>query len=657
MTAEEISAMEFVSEAQAYDFYYQYARRKGFAIRRSSTKHKGPTGNRIIVMREFVCNREGLRNKKHLTRVDRRREHRRVSRTKCTARLRVLYRTKENKYVLSIFNETHNHELTPAKVVHLHPVYRNISKSDKAQINGLHTHGIRTCHIMGYMVAQKGGYTDVGFTKKDLYNYFDKKMRAIVKDGDVSAALNYLNVKSSTDPMLYAEHSVNGERRLKTLFWADRISRSDYFCFGDVVAFDTTYKKNKYNYPLVIFSGCSNHLQTVIFGVALVSDETTETYKWLLETFLECMQNKYPKGVVTDRDGAMREAIKQIFPDANHRKSMFTNFTPEEFEEFWSNLLKDTGLESNAWVAKTYENKLLWATAYLREKFFGRIRTTSQCEAINAIIKNYVRKKGCIYEFMHNFEQALLGYRNNELVADFKSKFTDPVLLSHLDLIEADAARIYTAEVFMEVKEQISKVVALIRKERFTMGDTKIYMLTKYCDSDYEGQTASDVSSQKLRCSCRLFESRGLPCSHIFYVMKEESIDHIPASLVLSRWTKDAKVGFLNMNSNGDVDSKMMEQARFSAYCSAFTAFCQKASKKNGVYGDIMHDIMKLHQKYCDDEDPDDEDPGNKKVGDPKIVNGKGAPKRKKTRVKSIRHCKYCQSIHHDARNCPEKPE
>ncbi|GAU40239.1 hypothetical protein TSUD_219490 [Trifolium subterraneum] len=61
---------------------------------------------------------------------------------------------------------------------------------------------------------------------------------------------------------------------------------------------------------------------------------------------------------------------------------------------------------------------------------------------------------------------------------------------------------------------------------------------------------------------------------------------------------------------------------------------------------------MKLHQKYCDDEDPE-----NEKVGDPKTVNGKGAPKRKKTRVKSIRHCKYCQSIHHDARNCPEKPE
>jgi zinc finger SWIM domain-containing protein 3 len=189
------------------------------------------------------------------------------------------------------------------------------------------------------------------------------------------------------------------------------------------------------------------------------------------------MQYKYPKGVVTDGDGAMREAIKQILLSATHRlcawhlnknagdnvknkeflsgfkKAMFSNFTPEQFEDyFWSELVKKHQLETNPWVAKTYDNKLLWASAYLRHKFFGRIRTTSQCEAINAIIKNYVRKKGCIFEFMHNYDQALTGYRNNELVADFISNCTGAVLSSHLRSIESHAARIYTTEVFMEVK-------------------------------------------------------------------------------------------------------------------------------------------------------------------------------------------------------------
>nr|KYP72653.1 Protein FAR1-RELATED SEQUENCE 7 [Cajanus cajan] len=127
----------------------------------------------------------------------------------------------------------------------------------------------------------------------------------MIKDGDVSVALSYLEGKAGNDPMF--------------LF---KISYRSYFqCFGDVLAFDTTYKKNKYNIPLVIFSGCNHHSQTTIFGCALLADETTETYTWVLETFLDAIHNKYPRSVVTDGDGVMREAIKQVFPDASHHLS------------------------------------------------------------------------------------------------------------------------------------------------------------------------------------------------------------------------------------------------------------------------------------------------------------------------------------------------
>jgi zinc finger SWIM domain-containing protein 3 len=320
ITADEIVALEFSTVEEAYDFYYRYGKCKGFSIRKHDRRYGGPKSNRKLLMRQFVCSKHGLREKKHLCRLDRKREHRRLTRTDCKARLRVKYKAKKGTYVVSIFVEGHNHELTPSKYVHLHPVFRKISESDKAQIDGLQSHGIRTCHIMGYMVAQKGGYDGVGFTKKDLYNYFDKKMRDITKDGDVEASLNYLNVKSGTDPMLYAKYDADSSNgRMKSLYWADGISRSDYFCFGDVVAFDTTYKKNKYNYPLVIFSGCNHHGQTVIFATALVADETIDTYKWVLSCFLHCMENKHPKAVLTDGDGAMREAIKQVFPHSTHR--------------------------------------------------------------------------------------------------------------------------------------------------------------------------------------------------------------------------------------------------------------------------------------------------------------------------------------------------
>jgi hypothetical protein len=260
---------------------------------------------------------------------------------------------------VTAFEARHNHELTPSKFIHLFPAYRGMTDADKAQIDSLHSNGIQTCHIMGHMVANKGGYDAVGFTKKDLYNYFGKKTIVDIKDGDVVASLSYLRGKAGLDPMLYAKYTIGSNGKLKRLFWADGRSRNDFLCFGDVIAFDATYKKNKYNFPLVIFSGCNNHSQTIIFGAALVSDETTETYKWVLSSFLEAMGNRQPKAVMTDGDLAMREAIRVVFPETCHRlcawhlnknayenvkkkkdfltnfnKAMYSNFTVEEFEEF-----------------------------------------------------------------------------------------------------------------------------------------------------------------------------------------------------------------------------------------------------------------------------------------------------------------------------------
>ncbi|WJX66998.1 hypothetical protein P8452_51499 [Trifolium repens] len=66
-------------------------------------------------MRQFVCNKHGYRDKKHLCKIDMKREHKRLTRTGCASRLRVQYKPKKDRYVVSIFEEGHNHELTPSK--------------------------------------------------------------------------------------------------------------------------------------------------------------------------------------------------------------------------------------------------------------------------------------------------------------------------------------------------------------------------------------------------------------------------------------------------------------------------------------------------------------------------------------------------------------
>jgi len=107
------------------------------------------------------------------------------------------------------------------------------------------------------------------------------------------------------------------------------------------------------------------------------------------------------------------------------------------------------------------------------------------------------------------------GYINNELVADFKSKFSSPMLTTHLHCLESEAAEIYMAKIFQEVKEEIMKGVALSVEEKENNGDLRIMKFTKYLEEGvYE--ILYDESMSAFQCSCRKIESRGVPCSHFF---------------------------------------------------------------------------------------------------------------------------------------------
>ncbi|KAL7237879.1 hypothetical protein ACSBR2_004058 [Camellia fascicularis] len=54
---------------------------------------------------------------------------------------------------------------------------------------------------------------------------------------------------------------------------------TDYGLFGDVVSFDTTFRTNKEYRPLALFSSFNHFRMTVIFGAALLYDETAESFE------------------------------------------------------------------------------------------------------------------------------------------------------------------------------------------------------------------------------------------------------------------------------------------------------------------------------------------------------------------------------------------
>ena len=94
--------------------------------------------------------------------------------------------------------------------------------------------------------------------------------------------MTYLCGKVEESPHFYYKYNVNEENRLCKLLWTDARSRIKYPRFGDVLAFNTTYRTNVYMKPFVILTSVNIYYQSTIFWCALLVDKIVETYIWIL---------------------------------------------------------------------------------------------------------------------------------------------------------------------------------------------------------------------------------------------------------------------------------------------------------------------------------------------------------------------------------------
>ncbi|RYQ98750.1 hypothetical protein Ahy_B07g086528 [Arachis hypogaea] len=241
----------------------------------------------------------------------------------------------------------------------------------------------------------------VTFTKQDMYNKV-RRQRAL-QNGDVNAAIRFLEGVGRVDGKMFWRHRLGPGQHLCDLFWSDGRNQYDYGVFGDVLAFNATYGRNKYNLPVVVFSG----------------------------------------SVITDGDPAMCIAVQRIFPTAHHRlcvwhllrnvtsnicdprftqlfkHCMLADIEIDEFEVMWEAMLEECGVRKVEWVQELYRKKYSWATAYIRGRFFAGIRTTSRCESLHAKLGRFVESRYGVIEFVMNFQRCVDFLRDMRMIWNF----------------------------------------------------------------------------------------------------------------------------------------------------------------------------------------------------------------------------------------------
>ncbi|KAK8717023.1 hypothetical protein V6N13_044307 [Hibiscus sabdariffa] len=173
------------SEDAAYNLYNDYGHDLGFSVRKG--KNRYVFGTKIIRSKDFYCSKQGF---KELEDDEGTKKHNKLeTRTGCPAMIR--FTVQDNQWTVSHFISEHNHELATPSKRHLLRSARSIPTAKANTIDSMVSAGIRPTDVYTYMSNEVRGVENVGFTRRDCYNYVNKHKMMMIEAGDGQSLLNH----------------------------------------------------------------------------------------------------------------------------------------------------------------------------------------------------------------------------------------------------------------------------------------------------------------------------------------------------------------------------------------------------------------------------------------------------------------------------------
>ncbi|XP_059636320.1 protein FAR1-RELATED SEQUENCE 5-like isoform X2 [Cornus florida] len=619
---EPCDAMEFDSEQAARIFYNSYARRIGFSTRVSVYQRSRRDGS--IICRQIVCSREGFRREGGENKSKRQRT---ITRVGCKAQLTVKKQS-SGKWVVTKLVKEHNHELVPPDKVHCLRSHRHVSGPARSLIDTLQAAGMGPSGVMSVLIKESGGINNVGFTKVDCQNYMSSSRQRTLGSGG-QHVFDYLKQMQAEDPGFFCVVQGEIENTSGNIFWADANSRMNYNYFGDTVTFDTTYRTNRYRVPFAPFTGLNHHGQPVLFGCALLLNESESSFAWLFETWLTAMSGRHPISITTDQDRIIRSAVAQVFPKTRHRFCKWNIFreaqeklshvyhsypafeaefqrcinvteTIEEFESCWESMLERYNLGGSEWLQLMYNARQQWVPVYLRDTFFGEMSITQSSDSINSFFDGYINASTNIHVLVKQYEKAIATRYEKEVKADYDTLNTAPILKTPSPM-EKQAASLYTRMIFKKFQDELVETLANPATMIDDTGSEIMYRVSKFGEDHKAHFIRFNAFEKKASCSCQMFEFSGVLCRHILAVFRVTNVLTLPSQYILKRWTKNPKSGVLMDEHTLGLPSNCQESsaARYDNLRQEAIKYVEEGAESIYVYNVAMEALREAAKKVA----------------------------------------------------------
>ncbi|XP_070662492.1 uncharacterized protein [Malus domestica] len=285
------------------------------------------------------------------------------------------------------------------------------------------------------------------------------------------------------------------------LFWAHPISIEILRAFPHVLIMDCTYKTNRYRFPLLQIVGVTSTNMTFSVAFVYIEAEKEDNYTWAL-TRLKTLLHGYclPGVIATDRDLALLNSIKSVFPSAQHLlcrwhinknvlskcKKMFeSNKQWNKFNRDWNCLVSSETEEEYQRSLQEMESKFSnyddaleyirnnWLIPY-KDKFIGTwidncmhlgTTTSNRAESAHAKLKRQLRSSQLNFETSWVHIHSLLELHHTEVKASFEKsrcfvqhKFKKPELQRLVGFVSTHALNLIVCESKRLEKERVTVV-------------------------------------------------------------------------------------------------------------------------------------------------------------------------------------------------------
>ncbi|XP_051210987.1 protein FAR1-RELATED SEQUENCE 7-like [Lolium perenne] len=426
---------------------------------------------------------------------------------------------------------------------------------------------------------------------------------ALIDSDDTAAVLAELRRrKDEDDADHFHEYELDAGGQLKRLFWADADACLSMALIDihDVVVVDTTFRTNKYSVPFVPFVGLNHHRRPVVLGCGVVTDQSPDSFAWLMRAFMRSTGQESPKSVITDGSDAVVHAVETVLPLSNHRmcswqveqgirehlggwsaqegfRSLMSDdaCSPVEFEQRWHAFLASHRTVANQeWLCRMYVKRELWAAAFVRDKFFLGMARDQRTECLATGLHTGLAEGMSLLAMLRHADSwtkhmLVDGYKHDSLADKSREKLTTDHYL------EEDAARSFTPANFAILRPEIEamgdfEIVDTLSSSSNGSGD-KVYTVGYHgqhftvlrCHDRVGGEddNMQKKASVAFKCSCRKMEREGLPCRHILCVLRHEREPSIPKCCKLRRLLRRGDIRHERLDEMEDLGRQVFDLA------------------------------------------------------------------------------------------------